>query len=266
MYSTKAQKPVENMITLYLNAFERASARPNESETPEARGSGIVYSMLNAISNPQEICSSMASLYLLRGSPFYMSHSYENLSLDSGLIEVQGLLEVESTLDYSVKKNSYTPRVSSLIDYMHRPTLLNKLCYYDFVSSWSKSNSIPKKNALLFLDTHCQSGTHCLKRTKISNIIPNILGRRLPNIDNGSIAKSEKDRYYSSLQLLFKPFRTAEEIKPEVFDEWDMSEAAKRFALNNLDYYECREMQAQFKDPELAHFKEMQKNCVDNGY
>jgi hypothetical protein len=45
-----------------------------------------------------------------------------------------------------------------------------------------------------------------------------------------------------------------------------MSHAAKRFELHNLDYYESREMQGQFKDPELARFKEMQQNCVDNGY
>jgi hypothetical protein len=265
MYSTKAQKPIENMITLYMNAFDRVTPKP--ADTPVAvKGSGVIYSMLNRISNPQEMCASMASLYLLRGSPFYMSHCFESLCLDAAITQLNGLTE-EVVVTLERQEDGFTQRVSNLVDYLHRPLLLEYICYYEYVSRFKKSKDIPKKNAILFLSTHSQHHSHCIKKHSEPNIVVNILGSRLPDRSPRNQTKANRDRYAHAMQILFRPFRTPEEVDPSQYNDWIQPTAAKRFAMNNQDYYDCKNQQNVYRDPELEEHKRLQALAVEeDGY
>lgn len=266
-YSTKSQKKVESMIVLYMNAYERARKTQDahaDQRTGQQKGAGIIYSMLGKITNPQEMCCSMASLYHIRGSPFYVSHDFAPVAIDSVLAELDGTVDKQVSVTYDATRATFTSKVSSIVDYMQRPDILESICFHDFVKTYEKVKRIPKKNALLFRNTHSQVLTHSLIRRRTRNVLVNILGKRFANLDTERTA-DEKQRYEQSLLVLFRPFRLPAELnQPDTFATWPMTAQATRFSLHNQDYFDSRETQRSYQDPEEIYYNEQHEDSGNN--
>jgi hypothetical protein len=142
MYATKNQNKVEDMVTLYVNAFEKASKRTvNPEETDEVRGRRTINSMLNTLTTPQDIAEPMAALYLLRGSPFYFSHVFSDLYI-SKAVKTRNAGDIEVSLSFDAVNSEFVSKVDQYHDYIYRPEALMDLCMYDFVIGYCKRAGI----------------------------------------------------------------------------------------------------------------------------
>jgi hypothetical protein len=147
LYATKAQKHVEDAVTLYLNAFDKAKAKQAlDLDAPrEVRGRRTITSILTKLTAPQEMGEPLAALYLLRGSPFYYSHDFVDIYIAKA-IKYRVQEDVEVNLVYDAKNSEFSGRLSQYHDYVYRPEELEDLSFYDFVVRLEK-----RKGIIIFL-------------------------------------------------------------------------------------------------------------------
>jgi len=108
----------------------------------------------------------MASLYLLRGGPFYKSHEFAMLFIRHLLDILMNANIVEASFIRSKNGNVaiYTPTTN----YSCRLDSLEHLSFYEFTSTYKKIASIKQ---LLFKEPHPQQASHSLKVQTFKHII-----------------------------------------------------------------------------------------------
>ena len=143
-YVSKPQKEIENMKTFILHAFDKSekftTARPLLTDVQI--GGYLQRSMLNSFTNPIETGAPLCSLYLLQGSPFWFSHPYATLHIHTAISQFIDAQEVEVTFTIDRGDTSTVRTNSDLLDYIYRPILLEKLCFYEFFRLFSKTQGI----------------------------------------------------------------------------------------------------------------------------
>ncbi|OWZ10487.1 hypothetical protein PHMEG_00016663 [Phytophthora megakarya] len=85
-----------------------------------------IQSMCCTLSNDQEVAAPMTALYLLRESPFYASHEFAPLHLDS-IVGVLFNSEEDTVVLEQAREGMYKP-ASALTDYCCRPTTMENIC------------------------------------------------------------------------------------------------------------------------------------------
>jgi hypothetical protein len=101
---------------------------------------------------------------------------------------------------------------------------------------------------LKFHGDHVQYTSHSLH--KINGVLPIVylFSSRLPNIAGEGLSNEQQLLFHQMMLILFKPFRQLCDLVPESnlqnwkmsYDTWELTDLAKRFLKNNLDYYDCR--------------------------
>ncbi|OWZ23608.1 hypothetical protein PHMEG_0001460 [Phytophthora megakarya] len=196
-YSVKPQNDIENPAALHLHA-----------------------SMCCTRSNGQEVAAPMAALYLLREAPFYASHKFAPLHLDS----IVGALfnsEEDTVVLEQAREGMYKP-TSVLTDYCCRPTTMENICLMEFKRHWKKKRDT---KGVLFQETHPQYSTHSIHCLPTEAVVT-VFSSRLPDIRKSYVDNKVKLNYRERLLALFMPFRlqsgfdVVDERVVSMFDAW----------------------------------------------
>ena len=137
-YSTKSQNKTEKELAMYIDAFNKAVSKPDNSAKK------MILSMMIHLNQYQEIASPLASLYILNNSSVYYSHKFINVYIHTIL---SMLWDNQTEIVFRQSKSKYTTS-SLLFDYIHRPNEFNNTCLHEYVSSYEKKNSAIWKRAI----------------------------------------------------------------------------------------------------------------------
>jgi hypothetical protein len=215
-YCIKHQNQVENYAALSVAAFAKAAIKAGSlpsNATELRRGKRILGSMLYAVTNGQEVAAPMAALYVLRGSPFWMSHDPVRVDLGIMLCQ-QGEYKEISVLKAAASKRKMTSafisRRNELEKYWCRDQSYEAVTFIDFceqdtgrMSASSKRTSQDQEDAGIIADT--------LVASKRKVIV--ICGNEIPDISD-HISSTKSAFYYSAILTLFKPHRELTLLQP----------------------------------------------------
>ncbi|MEY5044979.1 MAG: hypothetical protein RL713_204, partial [Bacteroidota bacterium] len=142
-YATKKQQKIENLQNFIYHEWiekRKKEIERNSSATLSAPqlGFGRLSSMVYQLSKYNEVPATVASLYLLRESGFYISHSFVSLSLFEAINYCHGketqanvVHQPPSENDRQNAETQYTI-IKVLDDYIYRPDSLHNLCWFEF--------------------------------------------------------------------------------------------------------------------------------------
>ncbi|OWY98997.1 hypothetical protein PHMEG_00030086, partial [Phytophthora megakarya] len=180
-YSTKPQQDLENSMALNVHAFGKAiEGLLQNPDDPVALGRRRVLSMCCTLTNPDEVSSPMAYLYILNESAMYASHTLVKLHLFTvlrALFYKDQLLDVR--LETDVNGENLTPS-SVWLDHIYRQGTQENINLMSFVSQWERKKSNSGKR---FLEDHSLYESHSLFNVPVKRIVP-LCPKRLPDICN----------------------------------------------------------------------------------
>jgi len=248
-YATKPQKVVEDILTAYIQAFQKSIKQhpdiqidpENDVETTLQQrtelGRKRITTVLNSLTSKHETPSPMACLYINRSSPFWVSHKFYSLNMPL-LIHMhskdQEPVEVVLRPDHDKKLRHH----SFYNDYIYRPTELHNRSLWHFMKYFQLSLS-KQSDRMTLLPNHEYYATHRVVKRK-HEIVLVIRGKRLPSVeDNNNYNPDDLKAILTFLKLLFIPFRTLEEIDLMNDDLVYQSKDAMNYWNNLKDYYAC---------------------------
>jgi hypothetical protein len=258
-YATKKQQKIENLQNfIYHEWIEKRKKELQRNVTATMTrnqiGYGRLSSMVYQLSKYNEVPATVASLYLLRESGFYISHSFVTLSLFESIHLSQGEQSQANIVRQSPSEENDEPQfaiIKVLDDYLYRPNSLDHMCWFEVTKCYSRQKGTTNsQDALLFKDNHPLSKSHILVKNN-SNTIVNLLSRRLPK--SSSTNPQDLEYFYLSCLLLFKPFtdmQTIQEWKSNLAENYTtFIQSAPQWILdyidNNDDYWSQVEIQNQ---------------------
>lgn len=256
-YATKKQQKIENLQNFIYHEWiqkrkKELAQSAISSMTTSQLGFGRLSSMVYQLSKYNEVPATIASLYLLRESGFYISHSFATLSLFEAINYCKGL-ETQANVvqqptplgDDPTQVNTYAI-IKILDDYIYRPLALANVCWFEFSQLFTrikKPTKIKEKDVNMLLQPgHPLSATHMLEKTS-KPLIVHLLSRRIP-VSTTSVPDNLQIFYVSCL-LLFKPFQDIETVKTWMQDLYltytefinNAPQWVKDFIDNNDDFW-----------------------------
>ncbi|KAJ8554959.1 hypothetical protein ON010_g9524 [Phytophthora cinnamomi] len=224
-YSTKPQNDIDKSWVIHLHAFAKASRSTIEDSSDIAAiGRRRIQSMCCTLSNPHDISTPMACLYIDRGPAMYSSHEFVKLPITSvfcALFEQEKNIPV--VLESDTNMRQFKPSGIRL-DYTYRPEGLEDVDLMTFATQWIKKNMFK------------------LSEQRIATVLHNASPRYPPTGSAGSGSASLPANHHN-----FNEF----------FEQWWTNDApltARTFMQNNLDYYVSRELLKTQEDPEVARY------------
>jgi hypothetical protein len=202
---------------------------------------GLLSGSLWNISSSFEIPATVAALYILRESSFYVSHDFRVLPLSQARNYLNNL-----AFEVRVLANSNSSAIFPWDDYIHRNYSLSLFNWFQFVKHFKKI-PIPSKFVpgihFHFKTSHPQAKSHLMEKQQNPSLV-HIKSSRLPDISNVLFEPTEEqiDLYSQSLLLLFKPFTNMNELKckdqtwKEAYQQINSSDL-KIFEIHNQDYW-----------------------------
>ena len=263
-YATKDQHVYENYADLVATTLAKKKQKEKEMEnTTKQKMVKNTLSVDYKISESQEICSNLAALYLLyKDLPLYTNMKFENLLLPQFLNAVKG-----EDLVVALQRITGGGFVTTTqwADYTLRPLSLAEISLYVFVECYLKA-AIPliskrqggdgKKRKSLnendkMLVENPQRDTHFFKE-KARKTVPRIIGPRMPPNPRGasakkntpSIAKASEEKYGLIGLILFKPFRSRQDLldgKSSFYEAFEAFKVTKYFTSDVKTYLDHME-------------------------
>lgn len=256
-YCTKPQNEIENPVALHLHAYDKASSNCDELADSFSAGRKRIQSMCCTLSNGQEVAAPLAALYLLRESPFYSSHEFAALHLDS-IVNVLFNDEQDTVVLEEVHGGAYKP-VNVLIDYTCRPFVMDDVSLMEFKKCWEKQKD---QKGVLFGPSHPQYHTHSIRR-RATDAVVTVFSSRLPDVRRRDTDTEVKLNYCKRLLALFVPFRLSSEFPQsdekvmDMFVSWwntSAADSARIYADYSEDYYVSRDVADSKGDDDLIHY------------
>jgi len=235
---------------LILKTAESVVNREDNNDiSVETRGRRLINGSLFKITKPFEVPATLAAFSIInKGSLHFFSHEASKLRLDSicaSYVEApwydpfdqnhpNNYIEQEEShlVNITLSANSLftstndddgvsnpldneiarTISIGPMIDYQKRPLSLENFNFIELREQYHIVTGKPKPNQQMLLGHHYIA-------TKYWNINPYgrracavMYGRKLPNILKNSLSQIDKEFYYKSLLVLFKPHRHGEEL------------------------------------------------------
>lgn len=279
-YATKKQQKIENLQNFiyheWIEKRKREIARSATSSlTTSQLGFGRLSSMIYQLSKYNEVPATVASLYLLRESGFYMSHSFATLSLFEAINFCKGF-ETQANIVLQPKTPEDDPSTNTnyavikiLDDYINRPNVLNSVCWFQFVQEFLRVKKPAKlaesEDNLLFKTDHPLVETHMLEKSLTPSIVT-LISRRIPK--STSSTPDDLEIFYLSCLLLFKPFTDIDTVQ-----EWmqnlcvtytsyiqEAPQWVKDYIDNNDDYW------SQVEKRPIPERADPDHNSISNDY
>ena len=210
-YVTKDQKNVDCTTAVALASFHRRQYKEQlELDHPDCTSLILsrrrVSSMIYTMTNKQEIAAPLASLYILRGSACYKSHSCDTLPLHQVIRQLCDAEDHSCTLVEDTQESGTYTAVTILDDYMYRPSAFEDLSLYEFKMKCFRRPKTPEQpTSTDFKTGHKLIDSHNLRLHKLPSV-PVISGPRLPKITEASTAE-EIELHGQVALTLFKSFR-----------------------------------------------------------
>jgi hypothetical protein len=257
-YVTKNQNSVDSnalLQTAFDNRLNREEIATNLNSEMKSRQR--VGSMIIQLSNGRmEIPGNLAVFYIFNKSCAYKSHTYSRFNLNDYLIWLLNKDNSECTFDIQLSEESPTYKVSRKIDdYIYRNNSLENISVYWFYTKYHKAKftlDCDKSKKLIFLNDHPQVLSHYLASYDKASLKIPVNYLKIPyykKCDTNEL----RDRHSQLTLLLFKPFRSINDLKhndstwDEEFHNWLTVADSKSLAIyNNMqDYYTGRILASQ---------------------
>ena len=249
-YVTKAQKEVEDHINFYMDAFDKSVAKQvgevcDEQEELINLGRKRISSMMHSLTSKQETAAPLAHLHLLNGTPFYWSHSFLNVSPSTYISQLWEEGDIELSL--TVNQNGIAHHHSVLLDYIHRPYVMENMNLNYFLRNFKTIKWT--KNGIKFLASHPSRTTLSMIRLKFSPVLV-FLGKQYD-------ALQMDDYSIKLIKVMFSPFRSVEDLHRLLNQNWiHENNDAAHFHQMCKNYQESRKNR-QMDDQEVRHYNEL---------
>ncbi|KAJ8524627.1 hypothetical protein ON010_g16490 [Phytophthora cinnamomi] len=203
-YSTKPQNDIDKSWVIHLHAFAKASRSTIEDSSDIAAiGRRRIQSMCCTLSNPHDISTPMACLYIDRGPAMYSSHEFVKLPITSvfcALFEQEKNIPV--VLESDTNMRQFKPSGIRL-DYTYRPEGLEDVGLMTFATQWIKKSKKGQK----FSEQHPLVESHSmfkLSEQRIATVLHNASPRYPPTGSAGSGAASLPANHHSTFSSVPK--------------------------------------------------------------
>ena len=237
--------------------------------------------MVYTMTGQQEIAAPLASLYILRGSACYKSHTCEMLSLSQILRQLCGVEEHSCTMVPCGSSTDQAERyvaVSVLDDYVYRHDEFETYSLYEFkMLCFRKVKKPGTATSHDFKTGYRLEATHTIGLHRHA-VVPVITGPKLPKAtieDSGEV----HERHGEIALVLFKPFCLLPELLNghrgvqkwrDAYEEWEpaRSEFAITVMNNMYDYHTGRKRAQDAEDnPIPQSFSDSENDrSEDDGY
>jgi hypothetical protein len=214
-----------------------------------------------SLTSKQETAAPLAHLYLRNSTPFYFSHEFIDVYVDTIIKEVSSNTNPNEIVDISLQLDQQTQDLhycSYYTDYLYRPQSLEYISLWSYLSEYVITKSDIGES---LLSGHPKSGTHTLQRRKFTKIIVPV-GKRLPRLKD--IELEDYDYFFKYILIFFKPFRTLADLVPQDwqhgFEYFDQTLQAKHFIYLNQDYYESNNKTNDRKDDDLEYYDSLKSD------
>jgi hypothetical protein len=115
------------------------------------------------------------------------------------------------------------------------------------------------KNPILFSEDAPHFETHSLRLNTDTELVVNLIGKRLPDITDPNLSEEDSEMYYAVVLTLFQPFGVdnagCKTTWREMFHSWTPSLPAKRYMEHCQDYYTSRAIQSNLRDDEYEAYE-----------
>jgi hypothetical protein len=266
-YATKKQQKIENLQNFIYHEWiekRKKELSRTQSLSTSQLGFGRLSSMVYQLSKYNEVPATIASLYLLRESGFYISHSFTSLSLYEATNFCQNLETQANIVHQPPDENIASDAepqyavIRVLDDYLYRPDQLENMCWFQFINDFTRKTKPSRtqniQNNLDFKFGHPLFETHTLGKQS-RNVIVTLISRRLPK--STTTIPDDLRYFYLSCLIMFKPFNDI-----AVFEDWIQNlqeiyaafiiqapQWVKNYIENNDDYWSQVETQTQQNNP-----------------
>ena len=269
-YSLKFQNNIDNIIALTISSYAKKvqSQRLLREELDNKKlVSRRIASMMYARTNQIEVSSVMCIHYILNHGTFVCSHKFGTLHLGAHL----------SKLD---ETNTYLPLVKSegtfkvrdiTLDYELRPYQLRNISLFEFVQKFeikaiAKGKSKKKASILLFDQKHpCYTKKYV--RPREIHVIPDIIGPRLPDLED--ISEVDFELYCKIVLVLFKAHKCKQDLLQghlTFTSSYLEFKDSSNFKSSGCENY-TRNAQEYYKGKRMAHFSkiDVEEDTSDDG-
>jgi hypothetical protein len=296
-YITKSQNSIESTAAISI-AFDKRlqkEEKENSDMTDIQKSRRRMASIMLQLSNgSMEISGTLSALYVLRRSCAYKSDDYKFINLrqyyewmtqsDANETEITHEIEVPSIQDINENETDTIYNVSleetltftfanNVHDYIYRPKLYENYSIYWFCAHFyrtykSKFNSSISNTSKEFLDGHPLKSTHALAQYQKGNYkIPVIYSSmKVPDYEKCDTEELKTIHAQRAL-LLFRPFRSVSDIKPEdvswdeAFRLWkeeniinDKLTDSLKIYTNMQDFYVGRRLASETQKERYKHY------------
>ncbi|TFK58474.1 hypothetical protein BDN72DRAFT_782045, partial [Pluteus cervinus] len=248
-YITKSPLKTYTIFEVIKSIFEKNTQLLSGEEKQKEQARKLMTKIVNTMSAKMELGSPMVCMYLLGNPDHYTNFQFRTFYWSS----------------FVNKQNNQIIGVSTVQDYICRPTELDDMTLYDFISLCSKeklrrefrrirnreySDDIDREmwRTLLpglykFTSDHPLHTSHAIRLAQISDtLIPNFVGMPIPRSDQG-----DREQYCLTMLSLFRSWRTGLELKHPL-ETWDDAFERYTFKKNHLNImkylnirYECQD-------------------------
>ena len=245
------------------------------------RSRKLMTRVVNALTSKMEIGAPFAASYLLNLPDHYTSHKFVPFYWKQYLTAVLNTLEENnSNNEHGKYESSEMTRIvktgengsyvmyNNTLDYTLRPSRWHDICLHDWISrvqkvrmnnqqikhiKQSNKDKSVKSDKDDFIDSktylpgHPQRFTHCINLHEKADKIPSFIGGPLPRSDKGN-----REYYCEIMLMLFKPWRTGNDLKQkkqrwdDAFDIYCFSAQQRKLMENFNVRYECHDAKDDF--------------------
>lgn len=284
-YVAKRQNKIDKFATLALAAWTRKSKQIEESgETKSEHGLAVslLQAVVHGVSNKMEMPDTMAAYNIYAGGPFSKSH--ETVSV----LVLQAIAILHEEIHEAQVEGSGKNRqiVTSVDDYIHRAEALEDLCLMELYKLFEKirkkakddeellstaavddsastggveddvekgirTDACPAGTTFRFAPGHPQFRTHMLRRRE-NEVIAVAAMDGLPDREHLD-SEAKKTRYAMRALVMFKPFRSKDDLLEqftswwEAFSVWKPHAYAERYLDNEQDLFDKRRCAADMR-------------------
>ncbi|KAJ8473165.1 hypothetical protein ONZ45_g16394 [Pleurotus djamor] len=297
-YITKSDMPAHTSYSALELAVRRLGDHHQASDIPAIRSKRMLQKCAHAMISRQEIAAPFVAAYLLGNGDHYTSHRFKSLywraferfimdeeqdaqcDLESTRNELHPdmpndpIESVDSTRDEikfgTDEDGAFSPKSTQVNDYLYRSKAFESFSVWDMIAQLDRITQSTRayerpisQTHYTFLHGHPDKGTHllCVRPRKFVHV-PVPIGPGIPRRDRDVTY----DRHARLMLILFKPWRTLADLRPEnltwaqAYDDFLVSAPPHvHTVINNMQLlHECR-------DSRDDHFETMRRNRRANG-
>ena len=232
-YGFKNQQRIDSAAVLAVNSLRKRITRENQDEkvgdmvTEDTKAKRRINALSIGITNRQEIADTICSSIILYGTLSKFSHDFDNLHLGQYMKILESepftaMLEKVTKMDSNGDKNVTFHPSSDFTYYTGRGEELDYINTFLFCSKWRKMKKLKsREGAVALKSSHRNHKTMELCPRELF-VIPSVIGPRLPCLPSKEhITPKEKELYAKIVLILFKPFRSVEDLLGGCESWWD---------------------------------------------